>query len=269
MNPVAPQKTVENTDLGTIPNPLYRVELVKEGRKRFYQATAHDGSWQHNYPGVTGTLAIIGGEKTQKLIGWAKKESLASVKRELLRMGPNPVLLEPDTIDGIISRASKKPKDILEAAADYGTRLHDHCDRVIKGLPVSPEDDLEHSVLAFQDWFKASGLKIVLGDTAVASITHSYGGKFDAVAVKDGCYVIIDFKTSSGIREEAALQAAAYGKAFEETYGLPAPLGLIVRFDKTTPTFETKWVKNMDDSFNGFLAAKNLQQIVTGELFRA
>lgn len=245
--------------------PQYPVELVKKNRSHFYRVVA-DGK-EVLLPGVTGILSMIGGDKTQKLIGWAKREALNSVSRELMAFGATPVLLEPAVIDGIIERAKKKPAEILDAAADYGTRMHTHCDNVIKGLPVSPEADLENSVLAFQDWFKSSGLEVVLGDTAVASLDHEYGGKFDAVAVIDGKFVIVDFKTSSGIREDYALQVAAYGRAFFETYGIVADEGLIVRFDKATPTFETKWVRNMKASLDGFLAAKKLKEVVTGCLY--
>jgi hypothetical protein len=255
------------TEMATKLEPKYAVTLEKVKRSHFYKVVG--AGPERTYPGVTGILSMIGGEKTQKLIGWAKKEALGSVRRELLAFGADPVLMEPYTVEGIIERARKKPVDVLEAAADYGTRLHDHCDRVIKGLPVSPEDDLINSVLAFQDWFKSSGLRVILGDTAVASLDHGFGGKFDFLALdQDGRLVIGDFKTSSGIREDYALQVAAYGVATGETYGLgEMPRGLIVRFDKATPTFETRWVRDMEGCFDAFLAAKTLQEKIRGELY--
>jgi len=203
-----------------------------------------------------------------KLIGWSKKHTLKRVQEELMKIG-GPVLMEPHIIEDIISKARKESGTILDAAADYGTRLHDHCDRVINGLPTEPEDDLKNSVLAFQDWFRESGLEMVMGDTAVASLKHGYGGKFDAVAVnKAGEYVLIDFKTSSGCREEYALQVAAYAEAFFETYWQTIRHAIIVRFDKETPTYEIKVVKDIPKAFEGFLAAQRLKSIVTGELYQ-
>jgi hypothetical protein len=243
----------------------YPVELVAKGRAHYYKVT-HAGR-EMLLPGVTGILAMIGGDKTQKLIGWAKKEALGSVERELRAFGADPVVMEPEVISGIIERAKKKPTEVLDAAADYGTRLHDYCDRIIKGLPVSPDDDLAHSALAFKDWFSAQHIEVLMGDTAVASLDHGYGGKFDAIGVKDGKLGIVDFKTSNGIREDYALQVAAYARAAQETYGANFDWGLIVRFSKTSQDYEIKWVKDMDRAFDGFYAAKTLKEIITGELY--
>ena len=237
--------------------PNYDVSLIVKGRGHFYRVIK-DGV-ETILPGVTGTLGIIGGDKTNKLIGWAKKETLNKVRRELMSLGASPVILEPATVEGIIERSKKESGKVLDAAADYGTRLHSYADSVIKGLEVTPEDDLIHSVLAFRDWFKASGIEVVLGDTAVASLEHGYGGKFDAIGYKDGQLGVIDFKTSNYMHAESCLQAAAYGVAAEATFSAQFKWGLIVRFDKTAPVYEAKYVQSMSRSFEGFLAAKSLK----------
>jgi len=78
----------------------------------------------------------------------------------------------------------------------------------------------------------------------------------------------LDWKTSSGIWPEYALQVAAYAQAFKETYGETIDKAYIVRFSKKLPVeFEVKEIKSLDDSFEAFLAAKKLRDCLAEDQF--
>lgn len=236
----------------------YDVELIVKNRAHLYRVVS-DGQ-EYIFPGCTGILSIIGGDKTNMLMNWAKKESLNSVRRELMAIGASPIIMEPHVVDGIISRAGKKPKEALDKAADIGTRLHDAVDCWIKGLPIKLDDDLQNPFLAFKDWVTSCGIAIIMGDTAVASIDYGFGGKFDAIGMREGKLGILDWKTSNGLYDSYALQLAAYSRAAEETYGKRFEWGMAVRFDKNAQFSEYKEVKDLGLAFNTFVYAKNLQE---------
>ena len=68
-------------------------------------------------------------------------------------------------------------------------------------------------------------------------------------------------KRRGGIYSEYALQVAAYGQAFSETYGVDCDEAVIVRFSKKLPVkFEKKEVADIRLSFQAFLAAKSLKE---------
>lgn len=239
--------------------PNYTVELVKEGKARYYRVG------DQHLPGVTSILSVI---NKPFLVPWSRKVALEQARQELLSYGSDPVILEPDMVNKIIDGARKRPDHVRDDAANFGTRIHAYADRVIKGEPLGDVDkDLENAVLGFRDWFKDSGIKIVSGDTKVASLKHGYGGSFDALGVIDGQYVVIDLKSSNGCWPEYCLQVAAYAEATWETYSIRPEKGLILRLGKTSPDYEAKWLKSLPPAFAGFLAAKMLKQTMDQELY--
>lgn len=79
--------------------------------------------------------------------------------------------------------------------------------------------------------------------------------------------VIFDWKTSKSINNEHALQVSAYAKAYEELYGKKVEEGIVVKLDKTSTSFQMKRVKNLDETFKGFLSARYLFDIMNTSLF--
>ena len=135
-------------------------------------------------------------------------------------------------------------------------------------MPEVPEI-LASAMFAFQEWYGQKGITVVLGDTKVASRIYGFGGSLDALGWRDGEYGILDWKTGSGIYKEHALQVAAYAQALAETYGLTAKWAEIVRFSKKPPIqFEPKSVKNLTASFQAFLEAKTLSELMSLEHFQ-
>lgn len=244
-------------------SPRYRVELVVEGKSHLYDVYAEDGTTR--YPGVTGFLGII---NKPALVPWAKREALALVESALVKRLDGKrcaqVVLNKSWIDNVITDAKKRPDQIKDAAADLGTRAHAFIDKIIHGCePEAIPPEIEAPVMAFKDWWKRSGIELVLGDTKIASRTYGYGGSLDALGRRNGKYVILDWKTSTGIYAEYALQVAAYAQAFTETFGLPCQDAVIVRFGKKAPVeFEVKELADVKRSFEAFIAAKTLKELL-------
>ena len=241
--------------------PAYEVRLV-EKPTRHYEVTCRDGS-VHRFPGVTTILGMVGGDKMQALIGWAKKQALSRVEEELrAKLGKSPkalIAIDEEWIKGLISQAKKKPQQQLASAADYGTRAHAAIDAIIHGREPDITDDIRPVVDGFLKWQTESGIKIVAGDTKVASLLGGFAGSLDAWGTRGKKRVILDWKTSNAIRVlEYSAQVAAYDQGFYETYGVPFDEAYIIRFGKETPEFEPHQVTDIHGYFRAFQAAKLL-----------
>lgn len=244
-----------------IPEPLYKVDLVVQGKSHFYDVTYNDVIVR--YPGVTGMLSAIA---KPALVPWAKREALALVEDALFKRlnGKESarIMLNKAWIDNVLNDAQKRPEVIKEEAADLGSQAHAFIDLIIHGKePEKIPDEILSPVNAFKDWWKSSGIELLMGDTKVASRTYGYGGSLDALGQRNGHLVILDWKTSNGIYNEYALQVAAYAQAFLETYSIECKEAIIVRFSKKQPVkFEKKEVADLKQSFEAFLAAKKLKE---------
>jgi hypothetical protein len=149
------------------------------------------------------------------LLGWARRETAKYAVRNL-------ALLERMTRDFGPEAAADAVKNVTtkEAAdkADLGTRVHGIAEQVLRGLPVSPNDEelpFVTNILRFlEDWHP----EMKAAEEMICSLEHGYAGTLDFIAVIDGFTTLVDLKTGgemdkSGVYEEFAMQLAAYGRA--------------------------------------------------------
>jgi hypothetical protein len=98
----------------------------------------------------------------------------------------------------------------------------------------------------------------------VWSEEYGYAGTMDAVletiVPKTGERILtaLDWKTSNAIRNEYALQVAAYAKAFEERTGEKISKAVVVRFGRRSETYEARAVNDLEKSFDVFCSALHL-----------
>ena len=249
--------------------PKYKVELVVSGRSHLYDVTQGDKTVR--YPGVTDSLGVI---NKPALVNWAKREALAMVEKAMSgRLGGKDsagIVLDKAWIEGVIQDARKRPDQLKDQAADFGSRAHAFIDSIIKGSePSEVPEEIAGPVRAFRDWWKSSGIEMVRGEIPVASVEHGYGGTLDALGRRRGRYVVLDWKTSNGIYTEYALQTSAYVHALRETYGLECSEAIVVRFGKKLPVeFEFKELADVELSFHAFLAAKALKEALAQSHFQ-
>jgi hypothetical protein len=249
-------------------NPHFTVDLIVQKRAHFYRVSRPDLEdivAPELFPGVTGILSII---SKPALLPWAKREALNQVRVVLkaLQLAPTANVLTDEWIEDLIAKASRKPEQIKDDAADLGTLVHKYIDQIIQGhMPPELRPEMLPAVTAFLDWWQSSQIKLLKGDTKVASVKYKYGGSLDAIGQQGSKLVILDWKTSNGIYNEHALQAGAYAEAFYETFGARCEKGFIIRFGKNLPpAFEAKEILSLESSFDGFLAAKRLKENLDG-----
>ena len=240
--------------------PRYHVELIKKNKGHYYQVEGE----QDLFPGVTTALGIIA---KPALIPWAANQAAMKIEAYLLEHAVERVLTAAE-IKALVNAGRKHHIVLKETAAEVGTRAHQAIDDIINLRTPTIAEDIKPAVDAFLDWRKTSKIVVAGGDRKIASVLWQYGGSLDCLGEQDGKFVIVDFKTSSGIWDEYALQVAAYAQAFRETYDLPyLPEAYVLRLGKTSPEFEVKKVKDVGRSLQGFLSALRLHKITRTEHF--
>lgn len=80
-------------------------------------------------------------------------------------------------------------------------------------------DKAENSLLSFFEWEKNHKIEPIYVEVPFVSEKYQYGGTIDLLALIDNELTLVDFKTGSGIYEEAHYQIAAYkGLLIEHDY---------------------------------------------------
>jgi hypothetical protein len=110
------------------------------------------------------------------------------------------------------------PWEKRDAAAVRGTDVHALAEKILHGQEVEVPDYLMPYVEGYVRFLDDFDLSPVLTEQPVAHRIWRYGGKFDAVVTIGrgpwaGRLALLDWKTSSGVYGETALQVAAYARA--------------------------------------------------------
>jgi len=163
-------------------------------------------------PSVTNVIGML---DKPALPRWAASEvakRAADLKRSLANMSDADVV---DTLKGAPWSRSKR-------AADRGTDIHGYLEARLRGWePDELSDDAAPYRDAAEAWLDDTGVEVV--ETELTVFHPLYAGTGDLWGVIDGQRYIIDFKTSKGIYDEAALQLAALLGTFTTDDGGPAP----------------------------------------------
>jgi ATP-dependent exoDNAse (exonuclease V) beta subunit len=224
-----------------------------DGRSRRYEVTV-EGEEPVSLPSVTSILSSVINKPA--LVPWARNTALQQVREVLLDNRPV-MTLDEESIDALIAEAKAKPDQVREEAADYGTVAHRLIDAILREEePVIPPAYSE-TIESFYAWEKEQDLSLNKSEIMVYSLMHGYAGTFDCLGWNDKEVVVIDWKTSSGLYPESALQVAAYATAWEEMSGEDVTGAWVVRFGKKSPEFEARRV-DLDACKPVWLAALKL-----------
>ena len=117
-----------------------------------------------------------------------------------------------------IAALKQVPWEKRDQAAIRGTDIHALAEKIIHGEDVEVPDHLLSYVEGYVRWLEAFEVTPVLTEQVVASRQWNYCGKFDAIVEFGrgpwkGRSPLLDWKTSSGIYGETALQTAPYALA--------------------------------------------------------
>ena len=153
--------------------------------------------------------------------------------------------LSGTAIGGILSAATNE----ANASAEVGSQMHDIIDGLLQGnQEIVVPDQLEPAVRGFLRWRQAHADWEYI-DSEVAVFTQNFAGTVDALFREPVTerFIIVDWKTSSGIYDSAMLQVAAYCHALDSMLLESGRLkmgatveGMIVRFDNDYPRDEDK-----------------------------
>jgi len=105
----------------------------------------------------------------------------------------------------------------VDQKANIGTLVHAFIMSHFKNEDVDTSDftakeiaQAENSLLSFFEWLKSNPIEPILIETPLVSETYSYGGTPDILGKINGDLILLDFKSGSGIYEEAYYQVCAY-----------------------------------------------------------
>lgn len=127
-----------------------------------------------------------------------------------------------------------------DCANGVGSRFHELAEQLCwqKVVPLPSNRRLAGMLWNFEEWRKASGFEPKETELHVVSDTYKYHGTFDAVgwfAAKPKTLCLLDWKTSSGIYPDMALQLAAYAQAYYEYTDIKIKTGYIIHVSKDKP----------------------------------
>jgi hypothetical protein len=112
----------------------------------------------------------------------------------------------------------KSGKETGQEAADYGTLAHSWIEAHLQGRDVTLEslpEPSRNAVQAFLLWEADHKLEVIKTEQTFYNCRLHYAGTADCVAKVDGELTLLDWKTSSGIYMEMAIQAWGYALADE------------------------------------------------------
>lgn len=119
-----------------------------------------------------------------------------------------------------LKKAKNAWREKRDRSADSGTQAHSIIEKYIKtGLTemfVVENNEVENCVENFLSWEKAANPIWLASEIQVGSLKHSFAGILDALAQIDGGIVLVDFKTSSGIKPDYNIQLAGLCICLEE-----------------------------------------------------
>lgn len=241
------------------PEPNYKVGMVDKKRGAItwheYSITTKTGEVINPLMSVTKISGII---NKPLLVNWAKKMALECARAELLKVIQEGKTIDLSTLDDVMALAKGAADRYKDAAADVGTRTHDAIDKWVRGENPGLVADTKIGFDNFMSWLKSENMRVVMGDTNVASLAHKFGGRADVYFEKNGKIILGDFKTGKALYDETVVQMGGYDIATEETYGIKVDDSVVLRLGKETPgDIEPKWV-NLTHAREAFMYAHGL-----------
>ncbi len=197
-----------------------KAESVQKGRDRYYPCPKCPGP----HPSITTLLGVI---SSRALMGWMAKNGVAklNVLKEVVEADA------PDTFKTKWAPLAEERwkltedtafwrsgKEIGQEAADIGQLAHSWIEAYLHGKEVTLEslpDGAQRAVNAFLGWEKEHNVQVLKTEQTFYNCRLNYAGTTDCVAMVDGELTLLDWKTSSGIYMEMAIQAWGYALADE------------------------------------------------------
>ena len=234
------QKDEEVT--GYIPIALSSMTMAQltkpNGRRRYVVDIT---PWDRTvFPSVTteveGQLRNFGMEKWK--YGWIKRVLDKYVGQ----------VLDTGMVDEILTSHTGE----AQRSAEIGTQVHTYIDRLLKDEDVNDiPDQLEPAIQGFLKWRrKYIDWEYIGSELGVYSTKYSVAGTIDALFNTPDGYMIVDWKTSSGIYDSHAIQVSVYAEAFRDMTKKRKLAGaMVVRFGNSYPLIGNEKDRTMPKVF--------------------
>ena len=234
------QKDEEVT--GYIPIALSSMTMAQltkpNGRRRYVVDITDD--YRTVFPSVTteveGQLRNFGMERWKD--GWIRRVLDKYVGQ----------VLDTGMVDEILTSHTGE----AQRSAEIGTQVHTYIDRLLKDEDVNDiPDQLEPAIQGFLKWRrKYIDWEYIGSELGVYSTKYSVAGTIDALFNTPDGYVIVDWKTSSGIYDSHAIQVSVYAEAFRDMTKKRKLAGaMVVRFGNSYPLIGNEKDRTMPKVF--------------------
>lgn len=154
---------------------------------------------------------------------------------------------------------SRIPGDVLQAACERGSSVHQYCQAYALGVWAIEPEGLEGYCESFRRWFHTYVLEVISVEQEYRDDQFGFMGHPDIVVVikEDLFPTVIDYKTPVGKGNTWELQLAAY----RHLSGAKQAGSLRLDPDGGVPKMD--WVPQDPKLFNLFLSALNLKNYFT------
>lgn len=162
---------------------------------------------------------------------------------------------------------------VCREATDFGTRVHDAIERILRGNAPFINTTDPVSLLAGKavDWLRGHGMRPLEIESHLESKKHMYGGTADFIYEREGRLGVGDWKTSKQHSVTHWLQLAAYAAAWNEahrkTWKTGISEGYIVRVDKKdlSADIDAKPYGRLKEAFDVFKGLRGLYAFLNNE----
>lgn len=141
----------------------------------------------------------------------------------------------------------QKYKDVLDAAADKGSYVHNGIEDYIQNgveldssnIPQEYLYEVTNAWNSFLKWWeiiRKAGGEVIMQEQEL--VCQWYGGTLDILLKINDKVYLVDFKTSNNLSYKYCLQLAAYRYMLRTLYGIEVDGVMIVKLNKKEPIFE-------------------------------
>jgi hypothetical protein len=160
------------------------------------------------------------------------------------------------------------PPDVLEAAAERGTAVHEACAAYASSLFWPCPEELEGYFKSFVHWYDRFVVEVYAVEERVEHPKLGYCGHLDFCGLISGVrpkpvMAVIDYKTPFSESRSWHCQTQAYVEASKEKYGAEIGGYLRLRKDGSLPVMG--WVENPAQAFNAFCGALSAYNYIKGK----
>jgi hypothetical protein len=169
---------------------------------------------------------------------------------------------------GPYSDFSKVPSDVLEAAQERGTAVHEACAAYALGLYSPVSEELAGYFESFRSWFDRFVVEVCAVEERVEHPKLGYCGHLDFCGLISGVrpkpvMAIVDYKSPMVESLTWHAQCAAYKEAAKEKYHVEVCGALMLRKDGSLP--KMVWIDDEPRAFAAFCAALSAYNYFKGK----